>query len=116
MDIKKLEKQLERFADERDWEKFHTPKNLVMALSGEAGELTEIFQWLTVEESKKIVQSEEIMQKVKDEVADIQIYLIRLSHKLGIDIETAVVNKMKKNENNYPVHLAKGSAKKYTDY
>jgi NTP pyrophosphatase (non-canonical NTP hydrolase) len=116
MNIKKIQDELQRFADERNWEQFHTPKNLVMALSAEAGELTELFQWLTEEESKHIDASEDTRQKIEDEIADIQVYLIRLAHKLGVDIERAVQNKMKKNAQKYPVHLAKGSAKKYTEF
>ena len=96
MDIKMIQKELQKFADERDWEQFHTPKNLVMALCGEAGELIELFQWLTDEESKQITDSDDILHKVEEEIADIQIYLIRLAHKLHIDIEAAIIKKIKK--------------------
>ncbi|HLC15701.1 MAG TPA: nucleotide pyrophosphohydrolase [Thermodesulfovibrionia bacterium] len=116
MNIKELQDKLQRFTDERDWDQFHTPKNLVMALSGEVGELTEIFQWLTEEQSKAIVMDMEKMKQVEEEIADIQVYVLRLAHKLGVDIERAVEKKMRKNAEKYPVHLAKGNAKKYTEY
>jgi len=116
MNIKELQDKLQRFTDERDWDQFHTPKNLVMALSGEVGELTEIFQWLTEEQSKAIVADVEKMKQVEEEIADIQVYVLRLAHKLGVDIERAVEKKMRKNAEKYPVHLAKGNAKKYTEY
>jgi len=116
MNIKELQDRLQRFTDERDWDQFHTPKNLVMALSGEVGELTEIFQWLTEEESKAIVGDVEKMKHVEEELADIQVYVLRLAHKLEVDIESAVEKKMRKNAEKYPVHLAKGNAKKYTEY
>ena len=116
MNVKKIQKILQDFADEREWDQFHTPKNLVMALSGEVGELTEIFQWLTEEESRNIVRSKEVMEKIEQEIADIQIYLIRLAQKLDVPIEDSVMKKIKKNAEKYPIHLAKGSSKKYTEY
>ena len=116
MNIEELQDRLQHFADERDWDQFHTPKNLVMALCGEVGELIEIFQWLTEEESKDIVQDARKMEQVEEEIADIQVYVLRLAHKLGVDIERAVEKKMRKNAEKYPVHLARGNAKKYTEY
>ena len=116
MNIKELQDRLQHFADERDWGQFHMPKNLVMALCGEVGELIEIFQWLTEEESKDIVQDARKMEQVEEEIADIQVYVLRLAHKLGVDIERAVEKKMRKNAEKYPVHLARGNAKKYTEY
>ena len=85
MDINNYKNKIQEFADERNWEQFHTPKNLAMALSGEVGELTEIFQWLSEEESKNL--SDKDLQLAKEEVADIFIYLLRLSSKLNIDLE-----------------------------
>ncbi|MFW3338154.1 nucleotide pyrophosphohydrolase [Aliarcobacter butzleri] len=113
MDIKKIEKVLKQFSQERDWEQFHSPKNLSMALSVEASELVEIFQWLTEEQSYTLSDSKK--QHTKEEVADIAIYLLRICMKLDIDLEEAILEKMKKNEEKYPVEKVKGSAKKYTE-
>lgn len=116
MDFTALQAQLRTFAKERDWEKFHTPKNLVMALSGEVGELTELFQWLTPEESQAIMHSEKTAESVRDEIADVIVYCFRICDVLGIDPWQAIQKKMAKNAAKYPVHLAKGSAAKYTEY
>ncbi len=101
MDIQKIQQQLAQFADARDWEPFHNPKNLAMALSVEASELVEIFQWLTPEQSAAIMQSDE-RTHVEEEVADILIYLLRLADKLEIDLEQAVSDKIVKNGEKYP--------------
>lgn len=115
MDFSTLQNQLRAFAQERDWEKFHTPKNLVMALAGEVGELTELFQWLTPDESKDVMGSSQ-KGNVSDELADVLVYCLRICDVLKIDPYQAIQNKMKKNAAKYPVHLAKGSAAKYTEY
>ena len=111
MDLEKIKKIIGEFASERNWDKYHTPKNLSMALSVESSELVEIFQWLTQEESKNIDSKD--IQSVKDEVADILIYLIRIADKLDIDLEEAVLEKIKKNTKKYPVELSKDNAVKY---
>lgn len=113
MNFENIRKRLAEFASERNWDQFHTPKNLSMALSAEAAELLEIFQWLTDEESKQIVNNEKEMALIKQEVADVFIYLTRLADKLGIDIEKAVLDKIDQNEKKYPIELAKGNAIKY---
>ena len=113
MDIDKIKSDLRKFADERDWEQFHSPKNLAMALSGEVGELSEIFQWLTEDQSDKENISDEDLAKVREEVADILLYIIRLSDKLDIDLEQALLDKLKINKEKYPVELSKGNATKY---
>ena len=113
MDIKEIQNRLAKFADERDWEQFHNPKNLAMALSGEVGELSEIFQWLSEEQSKKENISDEDLAKAREEVADILLYIFRLSDKLDIDLEQAVLDKLKINEGKYPIELSKGNATKY---
>ena len=92
MNIKKIQKQLSDFADERDWNQFHNPKNLAMALSVEASELVEIFQWLTPEQAEEIMSTNE-SEHVKEELADVMIYLIRLADKLNIDLEDAVTDR-----------------------
>jgi len=106
---------LRQFARERDWEQFHTPKNLVMALAGEVGELTELFQWLTPDQSLNIMQELPKAEAVRDELADIFSYCLRLADILGVDLEAAFTAKLAKNAGKYPVHLAKGNAAKYTE-
>jgi NTP pyrophosphatase (non-canonical NTP hydrolase) len=112
MDIENIKKDIQNFSDERDWEKFHNPKNLVMALNGEVGELNEIFQWLDFEESLNL--PDDVKNHTKEEIADIAIYLIRICMKLDIDLEDAIINKMQKNREKYPVETSKGGAKKYS--
>ena len=111
MDIFKIQNQLQKFASERDWEQFHSPKNLSMALSVEASELVEIFQWLTLEESNFPDQKQ--LDSIRSEVADIAMYLIRFCDVLKIDLEEAIDEKFIENGNKYPVELSKGSSKKY---
>lgn len=101
------------FVSERNWEKFHTPKNLSMALAGEAAELMEIFQWLSQAESKNIMKDPAKAKAVSHEMADIFCYLLRLADVLGVDLEAAFWDKMKHNQAKYPVKLAKGNARKY---
>ncbi len=113
MNLSEIRKRLAQFAQARNWDQFHTPKNLSMALAAEAAELLEIFQWLADEQSKNIVNDEKEMAQIREEIADVFIYLVRLSDKLGVDIEKAVEEKIKLNEKKYPVELAKGNATKY---
>lgn len=109
-----LKTRLRRFAEERDWEKFHSPKNLSMALIGEAAELVEHFQWLTEEESSTL--RPEKLHEVETELADIFIYLLRISDRLDVDLLKAVHAKMLLNEQKYPADKVRGSARKYTEY
>jgi len=113
MDIEEIRIRLAKFAKARDWDQFHSPKNLTMGLAAEAAELLELFQWLTEEQSRAIVRNAKEMELVREEVADVFIYLVRLADKLGIDIEAEVKKKMKVNEKKYPVKLSKGNATKY---
>jgi NTP pyrophosphatase (non-canonical NTP hydrolase) len=115
MDYAALTAKIRAFVTEREWQRFHTPKNLVMALAGEVGELTELFQWLTPEESAAITADPRAAEKVRDELADVFVYVMRLVDVLGIDLEAAVHAKMAKNAAKYPVDRAKGNAVKYTD-
>ncbi len=108
-----IKRKIQKFASDRDWNKFHSPKNLIMALSSEVGELSDIFQWLTEEQSKKDNISEKNLELAKQEMADILIYLIRISDKLGVDLEKEVLNKIKLNEKKYPIDISKGNAVKY---
>ena len=115
LDIGKVQAYLRNFARERDWEKFHTPKNLVMALSGEVGELTELFQWLTPEESARAMEDPGMAEAIRKELADVMIYVIRLLDTLEIDIEQALWRKLKDNAGRYPADEVKGKARRYTD-
>lgn len=106
-----LRDQLRAFADERDWAPFHTPKNLAMALAGEAGEVIEHFQWLTAEESAALPA--EVADAVALELADVLLYLVRLADVLGIDLAEAAARKLAINALRYPVERARGKADKY---
>jgi NTP pyrophosphatase (non-canonical NTP hydrolase) len=112
--ITRLQGDLRDFAAEREWEPFHTPKNLVMALANEVGELIEIFQWLTPEQSLAIMNEQSAAEHIGDEVADVFAYLLRLCDVLGIDLEQAMLDKIQKNARKYPVEQARGTAVKYT--
>ncbi len=111
--LEPLREQLRRFAAARDWEQFHSPKNLAAALIVEAGELLEHFQWLTEAQSRSL--AEERKREVELEMADVLVYLVRLADQLGIDLMAAARRKMALNEAKYPVELARGQAKKYTE-
>ena len=111
MDLEKIKKIIREFASERNWDKYHTPKNLSMALSVEASELVEIFQWITEQESKNLKNQD--LESVKDEIADIFIYLLRISDVLDIDVEASILNKIEKNKIKYPISLSKDNAIKY---
>ncbi len=108
-----LRLKLRRFAAERDWDQFHSPKNLAMALSVEAAELLEHFQWLSDAESAAL--SPETRSKVSEELADVLLYLVRLADKLDVDLAAAASEKLKVNADKYPVDKARGSAKKYSE-
>jgi dCTP diphosphatase len=104
---------LRKFADERDWGQFHSPKNLAIALTVEAAELLEEFQWLTEEQSRE--PDQERLKRIKDEISDVLIYLVLLSDHLSIDPMAAAFEKIEKNREKYPAEKARGSAKKYTE-
>ena len=109
-----LRDRLQAFALERDWDQFHSPKNLAMALVAEAGELVEHFQWLTEEQSRRVEGDK--LAKVEEELADVLIYLVRLADKLNVDLFAAAHKKIERNAQKYPADKVKGSAKKYTEY
>ncbi|MDE2402653.1 MAG: nucleotide pyrophosphohydrolase [Burkholderiales bacterium] len=109
--IQELAQGLERFALERDWKQFHSPKNLASALAVEASELLEHFQWLTEDQSRHLTPVKK--QAVAHEMADVLLYLVQLSSALGIDLMKAAQAKMAINAQKYPVEQAKGSSKKY---
>ena len=112
--MQELIKDLREFARERDWEQFHSPKNLAMALSVEVAEIVEIFQWLTQEESRNLTP--ENIDKVKQEIGDVMIFLTNLADKFGIDPLRAAREKIVMNRLKYPIELVKGRANKYTEY
>ncbi len=111
--LARLQEELRQFAADRDWEEFHTPKNLAIALSVEAGELLEHFQWLTSEQSEHL--SADKIEKVRLEMADVLLYLVRLADRLDVNLAASAFEKIAINAKKYPVALAKGSAKKYTE-
>jgi NTP pyrophosphatase (non-canonical NTP hydrolase) len=112
--IRSLRDKLRQFSEERDWDQFHSPKNLAMALGVEAAELMEHFQWLSEADSRSL--SVETKNEVGQELADVFLYLIRLADKLDIDLASAAENKMSINASKYPIQKARGSNKKYTDF
>ena len=114
MNIEELQKKIASFAKERDWEQFHTPKNLACALSVESSELLEIFQWMSRDEEENL--SSEIKQRTSEEISDIFVYLVRLADVLNIDLEKSITQKMQQNAEKYPANKVRGSSKKYTEY
>ena len=112
--LENLRGSLRNFAKKRDWDQFHSPKNLACALSVEAAELLEHFTWLSEAEVQRLTASKK--REIAKEIGDVLLYLIRLSDKLGIDPAKAAAAKLKINARKYPVGRAKGSHKKYTEY
>ena len=110
--LAQLKRQLRVFAKERDWDQFHSPKNLAMALAVEAGELLEPFQWLTEEESRTL--DSKGLAAVREELADVLLYLVRLADKVNVDLAATAADKMTRNAEKYPIDKAKGSSRKYT--
>jgi NTP pyrophosphatase (non-canonical NTP hydrolase) len=102
LNFEDLAVRLEKFAEARDWEKFHTPKNLAMALSVEVSELSEIFQWMTAEESVNVMKDQKSADAVKDELADVALYLVRLSSILKVDLLAEANAKIDRNEKRFP--------------
>ena len=113
-EFEELRLLISKFAKERDWEQFHSPKNLSMALIVEAGELLEHFQWLKQSESYEL--GEKKLAEVEAELADILVYLVRIADRLDIDLVGAAKRKIKANEAKYPADRVRGSARKYTEY
>ena len=112
--MKELEARIAAFVEERDWDRFHSPKNLAMALSVEASEVVEIFQWLTEEQSAALEGPRR--EALADELADVLIYLVQLARKTGVDLLAAARAKVEKNRRRYPAERVRGKACKYTEY
>jgi len=113
-DLEELKARVRDFVDERDWDRFHSPKNLAMALSVEASELVELFQWLTEAESGELDAERRL--RVADELADVLWFLVRLSDRLGIDLLEAAERKLATNAVKYPADRVRGNARKYDEY
>jgi NTP pyrophosphatase (non-canonical NTP hydrolase) len=112
--LKALQQRVAAFAAAREWEPFHSPKNLAMALSVEAAEVVEEFQWLTEEQSRAL--DADRRERVRLELADVFIYLLRIADKLGVDLVAAANDKIVLNEKKYPAERVRGDARKYTEY
>ena len=115
VDVSALAERLRTFARERAWEQFHSPKNLAMALTGEVGELVEIFQWMTEAESATAGADPRTGARIREELADVLLYLGRLADVLQVDLNAAVVEKLTTNAARYPVERSHGSSAKYTE-
>lgn len=115
MDLHDVQQRLRAFTEERDWAQFHSPRNLALALVGEVGELAELLQWRTDAEVHALVQEAAGREAMADELADVFTYVLELADVLGIDLDEAVHAKITKNAAKYPVELAHGSNKKYTE-
>ena len=115
-ELSKLRKKIIAFRDERDWAQFHNPKDLAISLSLEAAELLEIFQWKNTDEVKEIVSEEKSRKKVMEELGDIMIYSLLLTHEFGFNPKEVITEKLKINEEKYPVSECKGRSDKYTKY
>lgn len=113
-DLLMLRDQMRAFAEARDWNQFHSPKNLSMALMVEVAELMEHFQWLSETQSQQLTP--EKTAEVAEELADVLLYLVRLADQLGVDLRLAALHKIDKNALKYPAEQVRGSAKKYSDY
>jgi dCTP diphosphatase len=112
-DLDRLRDELRAFSAERDWEQFHSPKNLAMALSSEAGELLEVFRWLTEAQSRSL--EPRAHAAASEEIADILLFLVRLADQLGIDPIAAAQRKLAANAEKYPVEKSRGNSKKYNE-
>ena len=111
--LQELAKRLDQFAKERDWQQFHSPKNLASALVVESAELLEHFQWLTEEQSRQLEPAKR--DAVAAEMADVLLYLLQLSSAVGVDLLAAAETKLQANALKYPVHLSRGNSKKYDE-
>ena len=112
-EIKKL---INDFDDERDWHQYHHPKELAISISLESAELLEHFQWVDKQPIESIKSDIKLMEKIRDELADVIVYSLNFANQLDIDVSSAIISKLEKNAKKYPVELAKGKSEKYTEY
>lgn len=115
VDVEPLASALQEFAAQRAWAQFHSPKNLAMALTGEVGELVEIFQWMTEEQSHLASANPKLRRRLQEEMADVLFYLVRLAAVAGIDLNEAAQAKLALNESKYPVEISRGTSTKYDE-
>ncbi len=115
MNTDRIQQIIQEFVSERDWERYHTPKNVAIALSVEVSELLEIFQWMTDAEVSQIEKESSTYRRIKEEFADSMVYLLRFADLLDIDIEQALLEKLSKNAEKYPVETSRGSFVKYNE-
>ena len=108
MDFDKLKSKVRKFVRERDWEKYHTPKDLAIAISIEANELLEIFQWMKDNESGNVKENKQLMQRIESELADVISHCLNMANALDLDISEIVLSKLKKSEKKYPKEKYKG--------
>lgn len=113
--VAELRERVLAFVRERDWEQFHAPKNLSMALAAETGELMEHFLWMSPEQSRTVLGEPEKRQKIEEEIADVVIYALEFANMTGIDVAAAIERKLALNAKKYPVEKAKGRSDKYTE-
>lgn len=113
--IAKLQAQIQVFSEERDWDQFHTPKNLILAATSEMGELAEVLQWKSDDEVIEYLSSQSGKDRISEEIADVAIYLIRLCQKSNIDFIEAIRSKISINESKYPAQKSRGNSKKYNE-
>lgn len=114
--LNEVKERIRKFCDDRDWDQFHSAKELAIGLSVEASELLEIFMWKNKEEGEALMSDPKKREHVEEEIADIFYYLVRLSQKYGVDLYKVFEDKMKKNEEKYPVDKVRGSSRKYDEY
>lgn len=114
--LKYLKSKIKKFVKDRDWEQYHSPKNLSMSIAIEAAELMEHFQWLTIEQSKRLLKDKKKKEEIEEELADIAIFILDFCNMFDIDIEKSIAKKLEKTAKKYPTHLVRGKAHKYTYY
>lgn len=114
--VEELQDMIARFCSERDWDQFHNPKDLAIGISTESSELLELFRFKSEKESKEMFKDPESKEKIYDEFADVLYFVLRFAQMNNIDVKSALSDKMKKNEKNYPVEKSKSSNKKYDEH
>jgi dCTP diphosphatase len=115
-DFGTINKAIQDFSENREWDQFHNPSNLVLALMSEVGELAELIQWKSTAEVNEYLQTHEGQERFSEEVADVAIYLIRICQKSGLDLMKIIENKLRVNELKYPVDKSRGNSSKYTEF